>query len=209
MKNKIITISRQFGSGGRSIGKQVAAQLGIPCYDQQLLEQIAQESGFTKEFIQEKGEYAAHGNWLVNAFADRTAQNGRSIQDYLWIIQRKLILDIAQRESCVIVGRCADYILRDTADCLRVFIHADMEARADRIVRLYGQTEEAPVKRLRDKDKRRAAYYRFYTDLEWGDARNYHLALDSGVLGIDKCVAMLADLYQSMPFSTKIGETQG
>lgn len=194
MKNRVITISRQFGSGGRTIGKQVAEQLKIPCYDYELIGKIAEESGFTKEFVQEKGEYAAHGNWLVNAFADRTAQ-GITPQDYLWSVQRKVILKLAQEGPCVIVGRCADYILKDDADCLKVFIHADMEARAERIVKLYGETEEAPEKRLRDKDKRRAAYYRFYTDSEWGDVGNCHIALDSGVLGIEKCVEIIAGAF--------------
>ena len=203
MKNKVITISRQFGSGGRSIGKQVATQLGIPCYDQELLEKIAAESGFTREFVQERGEYAPYGSWLANAFSDRTTQ-GISPQDYLWTVQCKLILQLAQQGPCVMVGRCADYILRDAAECLRVFIHADLEQRADRIVRLYGQTNESPAKRLKDKDKRRAAYYRFYTDLEWGDAQNYHLCLDSGVIGIDRCTEIITDLYQAFPPDGKL-----
>lgn len=153
MKNRIVTISREFGSGGRTIGKMVAERLNIPCYDQELVEKIAEQSGFTKEFIQEKGEYTAHGNWFFNAFSDRSAK-GMSTQDYLWTVQRKTILELAEQGPCVIVGRCADYILKDAADCLKVFIHADLDKRAERIVRLYGETEEAPLKRLKDKDKR-------------------------------------------------------
>lgn len=194
MKNRVITISREFGSGGRTIGRQAAQRLGIPCYDQELIEKMAAESGFTKDFVQEKAEDAAHGSWLANAFSDRSAQ-GISTQDYLWLVQRNVISDLAEQGPCVIVGRCADYILKDTADCLKVFIHSDMEKRADRIVRLYGETKEAPVKRLKDKDRRRAAYYKFYTDFEWGDVRNYHLALDSGSLGIDKCVEIILSVY--------------
>ena len=95
----------------------------------------------------------------------------------------------------MIVGRCADYILRNEADCLTAFIHADMEKRGQRIVEIYGEREESPEKRLRDKDKRRAAYYQVYTDMTWGDARHYHVALDSGVLGIETCVSILAGLY--------------
>ena len=169
-------------------------RLNIPCYDQTLVEKIAEQSGFTKEFIQEKGEYTAHGSWFFNAFADRSAK-GMSTQDYLWMCQREIILDLAKQGPCVIVGRCADYILKDAADCLKVFVHADMEKRAERIVRLYGETDEAPVKRLKDKDKRRAAYYKCYTDCEWGDVRNYHLALDSGVLGIETCVDLIEKVY--------------
>lgn len=109
--------------------------------------------------------------------------------------QRKVILALAEKESCVIVGRCADHILSKTADCLKVFIHADVEKRAERIVQVYGEREESPEKRLADKDKRRKAYYRFYTNTEWGAAQNYHIALDSGVLGIPKCVELIAGLY--------------
>ena len=93
------------------------------------------------------------------------------------------------------MGRCADYILKDKADCLTVFIHADMDFRANRIVSVYGEREESPEQRLKDKDKRRAAYRRFYTNMKWGRAQNYHLCLDSGVLGIDKCVETICDLY--------------
>lgn len=95
----------------------------------------------------------------------------------------------------MIVGRCADYLLKDEADCLTVFIHADMDKRAERIVKQYGERSESPEKRLKDKDKRRAAYYQFYTDTQWGIAGNYHVSLDSGVLGIEKCVDVLVGLY--------------
>lgn len=194
MKNRVVTISRQFGSGGRTIGKQLAQQLNIPCYDQELVEQIAAQSGLAKEFITENGEYTAYSGWFANALATRDF-SGRSTQDYLWSVQRNIILELAQKGPCVIVGRCADYILRDTADCLTVFIHADMEMRAKRIVEQYGQRQDSPEKRLRDKDKRRAAYYQFYTDMKWGAVENYHVALNSGILGLDRCVQILAQLY--------------
>lgn len=194
MSNRIITISRQFGSGGRTIGKQVAAQLGIPCYDQELIEQLAEKSGFAADYVKERSEYTERGGWLSNAFATRSV-GGITNQDKIWIAQQELILELAQKGPCVIVGRCADYILRGRADCLNVFIHASMQDRAHRIVELYGERDAAPEKRLRDKDKRRRAYYQFYTDTEWGEAENYHIALDSGVLGIDKCVDLIAQLY--------------
>ena len=194
MKNRIITISREFGSGGRTVGKQVAQKLNIPCYDQELIEKIAEESGFAPAYIKEQGEYAARAGWLSNALAGRFS-NGLTTQDQLWLLQRKVILELAEKGPCVIVGRCADYILRNEADCLTAFIHADMEKRGQRIVEIYGEREESPEKRLRDKDKRRAAYYQVYTDMTWGDARHYHVALDSGVLGIETCVSILAGLY--------------
>ncbi|MDY3985233.1 cytidylate kinase-like family protein [Dysosmobacter sp.] len=192
MKNRVITISREFGSGGRTIGRETARKLNIPCYDQELIQHLAAESGFTEEYVKEQGEYAPYSGWL-NALTGRT--NGLTNQDHLWVLQRRIILDLAEKGPCVILGRCADYILRDSADCLTAFIHADMARRARRIVEVYGQREEAPEKRLRDKDKRRASYYQFYTDTAWGDARNYHIALDSGVLGIQRCVDILAQLF--------------
>lgn len=192
MKNRIITISREFGSGGRTIGKKVAENLGIPCYDRELIHKIAQESGFAEEYIQDAGEYSP-GGFLASALSSRSF--GPTNEDYLWEIQWKIITELAEKESCVIVGRCADYILRDKANCLTAFIHASMDYRADRIVRVYGEREVSPQERLRDKDKRRAAYHRFYTDMKWGDAKNYQITLDSGKLGIEQCVKILQMLY--------------
>ena len=192
MKNRIITISRDFGSGGRTIGRKVAEKLGIPCYDAELIQKIAKESGFDADYIREAGEYTP-GGFLSSALSNRSF--GPTNEDYLWKIQYNVISDLAEKGSCVIVGRCADYILKDKADCLTVFIHADMAFRANRIVSVYGQREESPEERLKDKDKRRAAYHRFYTNMKWGQAKNYHLCLDSGVLGIDKCVETIAGMY--------------
>ena len=192
MKNRIITISREFGSGGRTIGRKVAEKLGIPCYDAELIQKIAQESGFDADYIREAGEYTP-GGFLSSALSNRSF--GPTNEDYLWKIQYNVISDLAEKGSCVIVGRCADHILKDKADCLTVFIHADMAFRANRIVSVYGQREESPEERLKDKDKRRAAYHRFYTNMKWGQAKNYHLCLDSGVLGIDKCVETIAGMY--------------
>lgn len=195
MKHRIITISRQFGSGGRTIGKAVAAKLNLPCYDQNLIELFAKESGFSEEYIKNDGEHAAHKNLLSSIFSDRVYDTPYT-QDVLWEAQRKVILELAEKESCVIVGRCADFILKDTADCLRVYIHADDEFRANRIVEVYGEREDAPAKRIADKDKRRKAYYQKYTNTIWGDADNYHIALDSAALGFDTCINILTDLYE-------------
>ena len=192
MKNRVITISREFGSGGRTIGREAARLLNIPCYDQEILQRLAEESGFSEAYVKEQGEYAPYSGWL-NALASRS--NGLTNQDQLLVLQRRLILELAEKGPCVIVGRCADYILRDSADCLTAFIHADMAQRAKRIVEVYGQREEAPEKRLRDKDKCRASYYQFYTDMSWGDVRNVHIALDSGVLGIQRCADILVRLF--------------
>ncbi|MCI5648411.1 MAG: AAA family ATPase [Fusicatenibacter sp.] len=192
MKNRIITISREFGSGGRTIGKKVAEDLGIPCYDKELIHKIALESGFDENYIKDAGEYV-QGGFLASALSNRSF--GPTNEDYLWKIQYQVITDLAEKGPCVIVGRCADYILQDKADCLKVFIHADMEFRANRIVEEYGEREESPIQRLQEKDKRRAAYHRFYTNMKWGQAKNYHIALDSGVLGIERCAGIIRNLY--------------
>ena len=195
MKYDVITISHEFGSGGRTIGKEVADKLGIPCYDQEIIEKLAEESGFSKDYIEDKGEYATHKNWFANAFASSGTQQGSSNQDYLWVLQRRIILDLAKAGPCVIVGRCADYILDKEYNCLKVFIHASIEKRIEHILENYGERKESPEKRLSDKDKKRKAYYKYYTETEWGVAKNYHISLDAGVLGIERCVDIIADVY--------------
>ena len=195
MSYRIITVGREFGSGGRTIGREVAKKLGIPCYDQELINKMAEESGFTKEFVENESEDATRRSWAAASFSLETTFSFPNNQDQLWAIQHRIITEIGERESCVIVGRCADTILEGKADLLKVFIHADFEARAKRIVEKYGETEVPTEKRLREKDKRRALYYQLYTDTKWGSIENYHVVLDSGVLGIDKCVDIIASLY--------------
>ena len=192
MKNRIITISREFGSGGRTIGKRVAQELGIPCYDSELLQKIAEESAFNENYIKEAGENAP-GGFFASAFSHHPS--GPNNADYLWKIQFRVITELAEKGPCVIVGRCADYILQGKADCLRVFIHADMEFRANRIVNVYGESEQSPEQRLKDRDKRRAAYHRFYTNMKWGHSQNYDITLNSGTIGIDRCVEIIKSLY--------------
>lgn len=195
MKNRVITISREFGSGGRTIGKKVAEELGIPCYDSELIQQVAEKSGFNENYIKDASEYAP-GGFFASALSYRTS--GPNNADYLWKIQYKVITDLAEKGPCVIVGRCADYILRDKADCLKVFVHADMAFRAERIVKVYGEREESPEQRLKDKDKRRATYHRFYTNMKWVHAQNDDITLNSGTLGIDRCVEILKELYERL-----------
>ncbi|MBQ9420311.1 MAG: cytidylate kinase-like family protein [Lachnospiraceae bacterium] len=193
MSYKIITISREFGSGGHTVGRRLAEELGIKCYDREIIDRVAEESGFDKDYIKEKGEYVPHGPF--GNMMNRWSYYGPTNEERIWQIQSDIILDIAERESCVIVGRCADYLLKDRDDVLRTFIHADKAYRAERIVRLYGETNETPEKRLADKDKHRKAYYQVYTDMEYGDARNYQICLDTGALGEDYCVELLKQIF--------------
>ena len=194
MKKNIITISRQFGSGGRTVGRQLAERLNIPFYDRELVKQVAEETGFDTKFIKENGEFSPSKSIFSFAVSQGVPcmQNGLSVSDFIFCMQRQVILKLAEK-PCVIVGRGADYILRDRDDVFDVFIHASMENRADRIVRLYGESEKKPEQRLADKDKKRKIYYKHYTDREWGDAKNYDMCLDSGRIGIDKCVDLIID----------------
>jgi len=198
MEKKIITISREFGSGGRTVGKRVAELLDIPYYDKELVKKVAVETGFDEKYIEHQGEYASPLNNLLSytfsSVGIRQPMSGLSADDFLWAIQCKVILDLAEKGPCVIVGRCADYILRERDDTLNVFIHAPIKERAERIVRLYGESETAPEKRLETKDKRRRAYYKHYTGYDWGMSQNYHLSLDTGLVGIDRCAQLIADV---------------
>lgn len=191
MKNRIITVSREFGSGGRTIGKQVAKELGIPCYDNEIIQKIASERGFDEHYVKDAGEYDSGG--FLSIFSSRAF--GDANADLIWKAQYKIILQLAEKEPCVIVGRCADYILRDKADCLRVFIHADKDFRMNRIIKVYGETDIPTEQRLKEKDKRRAAYHRFYTNMKWGQSKNYDITLNSGTPGIDKCAEIIKNLY--------------
>lgn len=200
MEKRIITISREFGSAGRTIGHAVADKLGIPFYDKELVEQVALESGFAPKFIEEHGEHAPGKSLLSYAFSHHSApgvMNGLSTADFLWNIQCSVILQLADKGPCVIVGRNADYILKDREDCLHTFIYADKKFRADRIVRLYGESEKSPEARLQEKDKRRSVNYQHYTGRTWGMSQNYDICLNSSVLGVDACVQMIVDIVNN------------
>ncbi len=196
MGYNIITISRQFGSGGRTIAKQVANSLGYAYYDNELVSEIAKKSGFDESFIREAGEYAGYRSSLLFSMATTgiAAGNYMSATDSLYIFQHNLIRELADKGKCVIVGRCADYILKDRTDCFNVFIHADMDFRTQRIVNNYGEKPDSPEKRLADKDKKRMSYYRHYTDRQWGIAENYHICLNSGKIGLEKCAEIITEL---------------
>lgn len=197
MEKRVITVSREFGSGGRSIGRELARRLGMEFYDKELVRRVAAKTGFDPSYIEEQGEHApgrSRLSYLFNNQGTPGVMKGLSAADYLWCTQRDVILELADRGPCVIVGRCADYILRERPDALHIFVHADLAFRADRIVRLYGESEESPEQRLQEKDQKRRVNYRHYTGREWGMAQNYHLCLNSGVLGVERCVALILEL---------------
>ena len=192
MAKRIITISREFGSGGRFIGEEVAKKLGIAYYDKNIISQIAEKSGLSPDYIQESAELSPKKGLFAYALAGRDI-TGRSVEDMVYEAQRKVILDLAEKESCVIIGRNADYILKDRDDALNVFIHGDMLEKIQRISQLYRVTEQEAVKMMADTDKRRMTNYNFYTDQKWGKASNYTLCLNSSQLGYDRCEALITE----------------
>ena len=192
MTKRIITISREFGSGGRFIGEEVAKKLGIKYYDKEIIGQIAKESGMAPEYIKENAELSPKKGIFAYAFTGRDI-TGKSVEDMVYEAQRKVILDLAEKEPCVIIGRNADYILKDRDDVLNVFIHGDMSEKTERIMCLYHVEEKEAVKMMADTDKRRMTNYSFYTDQKWGKASNYTLCLNSSQLGYDRCEKIIVE----------------
>lgn len=192
MTKRIITISREFGSGGRFIGEEVAKKLGIAYYNEKLIDQIAQQSGLSKEYIEQNAELSPKKGFFAYAFSGRDL-TGKSVEDMVYEAQRKVILEIAEKEECVIIGRNADFVLKDRDDVVNIFIHGEMPEKIERICRLYHVTEDGAVKLINDTDKRRRTNYNFYTEQKWGMARNYTLSLNSSQLGYEKCEKIIID----------------
>ena len=192
MTKRIITISREFGSGGRFIGEEVAKKLGIAYYDKNIINEIAEKSGLSPEYVQKNAELSPKKGLFAYAFAGRDI-TGKSVEDLVYEAQRKVILELAEKESCVIIGRNADYILKDRDDVLNVFIHGDTPEKIQRITRLYNVEEQKVVKMMVDIDKRRMANYNFYTNQKWGKASNYTLCLNSSKLGYDRCEKIIME----------------
>jgi len=192
MAKRIITISREFGSGGRFIGEEVAKKLGIAYYDKNIIGQIAEKSGLSPEYIQENAELSPKKGLFAYAFSGRDI-TGKSVEDMVYEVQRNIILELAEKEPCVIIGRNADYILKDRDDVLNVFIHGDMPEKIKRITGLYNVKEKEAMKMMADTDKRRRTNYNFYTDQNWGKASNYTLCLNSSQLGYDRCEMIIME----------------
>lgn len=192
MEKRIITISREFGSGGRFIGEEVAKKLGISYYDKDIIGQIAEQSGFSPEYIRENVELSPKKGLFAYAFSGRDI-TGKSVEDMVYEAQRNVILKIAEKESCVIIGRNADFILKDREDVLNVFIHGDMPEKVQRIRKLYNVAEADAAKMITETDKRRRTNYNFYTDQKWGMAKNYTLSLNSSQLGYERCEKIILE----------------
>lgn len=187
MSNLIITVGRENGSGGRHVGEELAKSLGVKCYDKELLAETARESGFAAKFIEENEERKPQLFWGTGAFY----MYEQPISVQLYVEQSKIIKKIAERESCVIVGRCADYVLNDFSDVINVYIHAPLDVRVKRIMERDGIAEDKARSAVSKLDKARSAYYNYFTNKVWGSAKNYHLSLDTGEIGIQGAVEMI------------------
>lgn len=205
MENKIYTIGREFGSGGREVGEKLAAKLGIKLYDKELLQQAAKDSGFCEEIFENHDEKPTN-SFLYSLVMDTYSVSGYSAAPFLdmplnhkvFLAQFETIKKIAEKESCVIVGRCADYALSDNPDCINIFIHADLDVRIKNVSRNLNITENKARDIINKTDKQRASYYNYYTSKKWGDSKSYNLSLDAGKLGTDNCVEMILKFRELM-----------
>ena len=194
---RIITISREFGSGGRTIGKQTAEMLGIRYYDKELVKEVAVQTGFEESFVEEEGEHAPAKNWISYALAINGRNGGgMSANDFLWSIQRKVILEIAEQEPCVIVGRCADYILGDNPNNLNIFIYAPYEDRLVNCVNELGMDTKQAKKMISEVDKARGAFHLRYAKYKPNDMDHMDIMVNSAMLGVKGTAEYLCDLVR-------------
>lgn len=202
-KKTVITLSRQYGSGGREAGKKLAEALGFAYYDKELIARAAQDSGLGEEFFVRDGEQVASKLSYLFSYASGNAganEETLPLSDRVFIAQTKMIKKVAEEGDCVIIGRCSDFILQDEFETVDVFIHADWNARIARVMERNGLDRAGAIDRIRKTDKRRATYYQHYTDRKWGDVANYDIAVSTSAIGIDGTVELLrryVELYRS------------
>lgn len=203
MDKYIITIGRQFGSGGRSIGQKLAEKLNIRFYDKELISIAAKESGTDPEIFKDVDEKAANSllyslsTGMYGFGSGFSAMGDLPVNDKLYLLQHKIIKKIAENESCVIVGRCADYVLRDNPNCVNIFFYADMEFRKEQSVKKHGIDEARAEHIINKTDKSRANYYSFYSGQKWGMAENYDLCINSSKLSEEKIVDLILDYIKA------------
>ncbi len=194
MAKKIITITRQYGSGGREIGERLAQSLGIEFYDNRLLEIAAKDSGIHKNHFEENDEKRT--NSFLYLLSTTYGQGGIPFDDTLFFAQLNAIQKVASEHACVIIGRCADYALRDFNNVINLFISAPFDYRVRRAVEVYGIEEKHAAEYVKRIDKQRTSYYNYYTDKRWGQPQNYELCVDSAALGIDGSVKLIEDFIK-------------
>ena len=193
MTKRIITISREFGSGGRFIGEEVAKKLGIKYYDKEIIGQIAKESGLAPEYIKENAELSPKKGIFAYAFTGRDI-TGKSVEDMAYEAQRKVILDLAEKEPCVIIGRNADYILKDRDDCLKIYIYAPFDVRTKHIAEKYDMSMFSAKRLVRQMDEKRDTYYKYVTGNRRGEHDGKDAMFDSSIMGVDGTVDMLLEM---------------
>lgn len=193
-KKFVITVGRQYGSGGRELGKMLSEIFGIGYYDKELISEAARRSGLADETFRMNEDRPLGG--LLHALSMGYNFSGGFSQESIFKIQTDTIYDIASKESCVIVGRCADYVLRDNPRCINLFIYANAAQRAERVARRRGITEREAADLISKTDKSRASYYNFYTDKQWGYSTSYHLCVDSSILGLEKTAQHIASFIR-------------
>lgn len=189
----IITISRQHGSGGREVGRQLSERLGIPFYDYELIELAAKSCPIDQSFFENADAKGAGGFWQE---LGEGARQSMSVSDQAFLHQVSVIREIAKKGGCIIVGRCADYILKDHANILKVFVYADLDSRKERIEYIYKEANEKALSKIEKTDKKRASYYKYYTGQNFGEAKNYDVCLNSSLLGIERCVEIIQSIYK-------------
>lgn len=191
-QNKIITISRQYGSGGRIVGKKLADALGVPFYDNELINLAAEKTGLSKECFKE-AENTSAGNLLfsITSLASGMDSCGLPLSEKIFLVQSQVIKEVAEEGSCVIVGRSANYVLSENSNCINVFLQADLKDRVERAVRHYDLPEKNAEAAVIKTDKRRANYYNYFTGGKWGKAENYDLILNTSRLDLDHVVEVI------------------
>lgn len=192
MKKVIITIGRQYGSGGRMVGLKIAEDLGIKCYNSELLIEAAKESGLCQEVFEKIDEKPISA--FLSFSTGKYDSGEMPLNHKVFLAQMQAIKKIAERESCVIVGRCADYVLKDRDDVINVFIHAPLEDRVQRVIDRDDILPGKAEKRVKRIDKERANYYNFYSTKRWGMAESYDICLDSSKFGIEGCAKIIESL---------------
>lgn len=195
-KNIIISIGRQFGAGGRRVGQALANELGIAYYDKELIMEAAKEFGFAPAFFEENDEKSASlsGNvlqWMESLVTNGLGSKNYLSQDTLFEMQSEVVRKVAEKHSCVIVGRCSDYVLRDNHNCVSVFLHSSDEDRIKRIQERSELSQEEAIAMMKMQDKKRAAYYNFYSNKTWGESATYTLSIDVSTLGVEQTVELI------------------
>jgi len=200
MANLYLTIGRQFGSGGREIGKRVANALGINYYDKELLAVAAKASGLSHQFLESYDEKPTNSFFYSLVMGQQNllvGSHGITVEQLAAKAQREAVLSVAEQGSCVIVGRCADYLLRDRPGLIRVFVCADWEKRLEQVMERDNLTKKEAEEKMRRMDRARASYYSFHTDRKWGAAESYDLCVNSSRRGLDKTIELILAFLQS------------